>query len=69
MLFSLFRPVVRCQTVKYNMRVRAGKGFTFEELKAAGINRREARTIGVAVDFRRRNRYFGVLFSLFDAIF
>ena len=27
------RPIVRCQTFKYNTRVRTGKGFTLEELK------------------------------------
>ncbi|KAF4082833.1 hypothetical protein AMELA_G00132790 [Ameiurus melas] len=50
------RPIVRCPTVRYNTKVRAGRGFTLEELKAAGINKRVARTIGIAVDPRRRNR-------------
>jgi len=27
------RPVVHGQTVKYNMKLRAGKGFSLEELK------------------------------------
>ena len=27
------RPIVRCPTFKYNARVRAGRGFTIEELK------------------------------------
>ena len=53
---GLLRPVVRCPTQKYNMRVRAGRGFTLEELKAAGINAKEARNIGIAVDFRRKNK-------------
>merc|ERR1711991_406536 len=53
---NLLRPAVRGQTVKYNNRVRAGRGFTFDELKAAGINRKEALGIGIAVDHRRRNR-------------
>ena len=53
---GLLRPVVRCQTAKYNIRVRAGRGFTFAELKAAGVNRRAARGIGIAVDHRRVNR-------------
>lgn len=30
---GLLRPVVRCPTFKYNTKVRAGRGFTFEELK------------------------------------
>lgn len=53
---GFLRPVVRCQTAKYNIRVRAGRGFTLAELKAAGINRREARGVGIAVDYRRTNR-------------
>jgi len=27
------RPVVRCPTIKYNSKVRSGRGFTLEELK------------------------------------
>ncbi len=27
------RPAVRCPTFKYNMKMRAGRGFTLEELK------------------------------------
>ncbi|XP_065913584.1 large ribosomal subunit protein eL13-like [Dysidea avara] len=50
------RPIVRCQTFKYNTKVRAGRGFTSEELKAAGIGRKMARSIGIAVDPRRKNR-------------
>lgn len=53
---SLLRPAVRCPTVKYNMRLRAGRGFTFAELKAAQINKKQARGIGIAVDHRRENR-------------
>ncbi|KKZ63051.1 50S ribosomal protein L13e [[Emmonsia] crescens] len=49
------RPVVRCPTVKYNRRVRAGRGFTIQELKEAGIPRKLAPTIGIAVDHRRVN--------------
>lgn len=49
------RPVVRCPTVKYNRRVRAGRGFTLAELKEAGISRKLAPTIGIAVDHRRVN--------------
>lgn len=71
---GLLRPMVRCQTVRYNCRVRAGRGFTIDELKvrfqgfdfenyfgrykiqAAGISKKVARTIGIAVDHRRQNR-------------
>ncbi|RMZ84775.1 hypothetical protein DV737_g936, partial [Chaetothyriales sp. CBS 132003] len=48
------RPVVRAPTVKYNRRARAGRGFTFQELKEAGIPRKLAPTIGIAVDHRRQ---------------
>ncbi|MCO5560832.1 hypothetical protein L7F22_014452 [Adiantum nelumboides] len=50
------RPVVHSQTLRYNMKVRAGRGFTLEELKAAGITKNLAPTIGVAIDHRRKNR-------------
>ncbi|AEE78477.1 putative ribosomal protein L13e [Arabidopsis thaliana] len=50
------RPVVHAQTLTYNMKVRAGKGFTLEELKAAGIPKKLAPTIGISVDHHRKNR-------------
>ena len=50
------RPVVRCQTVRYNMRVRAGRGFTLEEIKGAGLTQQVAKSLGIAVDHRRVNR-------------
>ena len=50
------RPVVRGQTVKYNMKQKLGRGFSTEELKAAGITLSMAPTIGIAVDKRRVNR-------------
>jgi large subunit ribosomal protein L13e len=53
---GLLRPVVQCQTVKYNARARLGRGFTVDELRAAGVNLHEARTIGISVDRRRKNR-------------
>jgi len=49
------RPIVRCPTIKYNRRVRAGRGFTLTELKEAGIPRKLAPTIGISVDARRQN--------------
>jgi len=49
------RPIVRCPTIKYNRRVRAGRGFTLAELKEAGIPRKLAPTIGISVDARRQN--------------
>merc|ERR1711981_1360210 len=44
------RPVVHCPTIKYNRRVRAGRGFSLAELKAAGIPRKYAPTIGISVE-------------------
>jgi len=49
------RPVVRCPTIKYNRRVRAGRGFSLAELKEAGIPKKYAATIGISVDPRRAN--------------
>merc|ERR1712151_232070 len=50
------RPKVRAQTIRYNTKTRFGKGFTFEELKEAGIPVKVAPTIGIAVDHRRKNK-------------
>lgn len=50
------RPIVRCPTARFNMRLRQGRGFTIEELKSAGISAKVAQTIGIAVDKRRKNR-------------
>jgi len=52
---TLLRPAVRGQTVRYNRKLREGRGFTLAELKEAGINRKEARGVGIVVDHRRRN--------------
>lgn len=50
------RPMIRCPTFKYNTKVRSGRGFTLEELKVAGVSRKFAKAIGIAVDHRRKNR-------------
>ena len=50
------RPTVHCQTVKYNHRLRLGRGFTLDELKMAKISKKLAPTIGISVDHRRKNR-------------
>ncbi|KAH9937027.1 60S ribosomal protein L13 [Fomitopsis serialis] len=52
---TLLRPAVRAQTVRYNRKVREGRGFTLGELKEAGIGKKEARGVGIVVDHRRRN--------------
>ena len=53
---QLLRPAVHCPTQRYNAKVRLGRGFTLEEIKAAGLTAAYARTIGIAVDHRRRNK-------------
>eukprot|EP01100_Stratorugosa_tubuloviscum_P004696 TRINITY_DN2184_c0_g1_i2.p1 TRINITY_DN2184_c0_g1~~TRINITY_DN2184_c0_g1_i2.p1 ORF type:complete len:216 (+),score=100.98 TRINITY_DN2184_c0_g1_i2:176-823(+) len=50
------RPLVRPPTIKYNNRLRLGKGFTIEEIKTVGLNPRYARSVGISVDYRRRNK-------------
>lgn len=50
------RPIVRCPTIRYNKKQRFGRGFTPEECKAASIDYKYARSIGIAVDIRRNNR-------------
>ncbi|KAM7327611.1 hypothetical protein ACRRTK_013978 [Alexandromys fortis] len=34
------RPIVRCPTVRHHTRVRAGRGFSLEELRVAGIHKK-----------------------------
>merc|ERR1712241_1267306 len=53
---ATLKPIVRCPTIKYNKKQRLGRGFTLEEIKAAGLNKNFARTIGIAIDYRRRNK-------------
>ncbi|KAI6233019.1 60S ribosomal protein L13 [Aphelenchoides fujianensis] len=53
---GLLRPAVRCPSVRYNSKVRLGRGFTLEELKKAAIPVSEAKQFGIAVDYRRTNR-------------
>eukprot|EP00934_Nitzschia_sp_Nitz4_P003683 Nitzschia sp. Nitz4//scaffold143_size57137//25464//26060//NITZ4_006514-RA/size57137-processed-gene-0.36-mRNA-1//1//CDS//3329536446//3673//frame0 len=49
------RPVVHCPTQKYSAKIRLGKGFTVQELKAAALSPKKAQQLGIAVDFRRTN--------------
>ncbi|KAJ1496764.1 60S ribosomal protein L13, partial [Coelomomyces lativittatus] len=55
-LSQFLRPAVRCTTIRYNRRLRLGRGFSLEELRAAGIHPKQAATVGIAVDHRRKNR-------------
>ena len=48
--------MVHSQTQRYNTKIRAGRGFTLAELKAAKIPVKYAPTIGICVDHRRKNR-------------
>merc|ERR1711988_704181 len=50
------RPVVHAPTVKYNSKIRCGRGFSLAEIKDAGLGKLEAQSLGIAVDPRRRNR-------------
>jgi large subunit ribosomal protein L13e len=51
------RPLVHCPTIRYNRRIRLGRGFTKDELIAAGIDTARARFLGIAVDkFRRHTK-------------
>jgi large subunit ribosomal protein L13e len=50
------RPAVHCPTLRYNTKLRVGRGFTLDEIRAAGMTPQYARTIGIAVDHRRKNR-------------
>merc|ERR1711934_1350384 len=51
-----FRSVVQCPTFRYNAKARVGRGFSYEELKGAGLSATEAKQIGICVDTRRRNK-------------
>ncbi|CAG5130076.1 unnamed protein product [Candidula unifasciata] len=52
---GLVRPIVRCSTFKYNTKIRLGRGFTLDELKAAGVNKKVTSNIIISVDYRRRS--------------
>ncbi|OMJ67833.1 hypothetical protein SteCoe_34906 [Stentor coeruleus] len=50
------RPLVQGQTIKYCGTTKKGRGFSLQELKQAGLTAQFARTVGVRVDHRRRNK-------------
>jgi large subunit ribosomal protein L13e len=50
------RPVVASCTSRYSGKPRLGKGFSLDELKEAGISAQFAQTIGISIDWRRKNR-------------
>lgn len=49
------RPIVRCRSIRYNRNERLGRGFTEEELKAAGLTIIKARGLQIAHDPRRKD--------------
>jgi large subunit ribosomal protein L13e len=50
------RPAVRGQTNRYNAKIKLGRGFTKQELAQASITSLiHARSIGIAVDLRRKD--------------
>eukprot|EP01071_Lankesteria_metandrocarpae_P007302 Lankesteria_metandrocarpae@DN4640_c0_g1_i1.p2 len=53
---GMLRPEVHTPSLRHNMKSRSGRGFSIEELKRAGVSKKIAPTIGIAVDLRRRNR-------------
>merc|ERR1712072_948304 len=53
------RPVVHGSTLKYNSKVRIGRGFSLAEIKALKLGKLEAQSLGISVDPRRRNRSVG----------
>lgn len=70
---GLLRPAVQCPSIRYNSKVRLGRGFTLEELKTAGVPVTEAKQFGIAVDYRRTNRsvesiQVSCFFVLYDSI-
>ncbi|KAL3281817.1 hypothetical protein HHI36_005017 [Cryptolaemus montrouzieri] len=55
------RPIVHCSTVRHNRKLKAGRGFSLRELKAAGLTSKFARSFGIAVDPRRQNKSYETL--------
>jgi large subunit ribosomal protein L13e len=49
------RPIVHCQTRKYGSKLRYGRGFTLQEIRAAKLTPQFARTVGIATDHRRQD--------------
>merc|ERR1711966_181318 len=58
-LAGAVRPVVKGNTIKYAGKIRVGRGFSLAEIKALGLGKLEAQSLGIAVDPRRRNRSVG----------
>merc|ERR1711904_142058 len=50
------RPLVHPPTVKYNSKTRIGRGFSVAEIKGAKLSKLEAKSLGISVDYPRRNK-------------
>ena len=53
---SKLRPLVHKPTQRYSSQIREGRGFNLEEIKAVGISKLYARSIGISIDTRRTNK-------------
>lgn len=53
---NFLRPIVHCPTNQHNMKIRPGRGFTIDELIAAGIDPRRAYGLRICIDKRRTNK-------------
>merc|ERR1712226_616880 len=49
------RSLVHPPTARYNSKVRVGRGFSLAEIKAAGLGKREAQSLGIAVEYQEAN--------------
>jgi len=58
---SVTRPIVCGRTTGHTRLKKLGRGFTYDELKSAGIRAEFADSIGVALDHRRINRSLATL--------
>lgn len=50
------RPLVQGQTLRYCHKTKKGRGFSLQEIKSVGLTAQFARTVGIRVDHRRRNK-------------
>ncbi len=48
---------VKATVTKQNGKKSAGKGFSANELKEAGINRQQAKKLGIRVDIKRKSTH------------
>merc|ERR1712098_756742 len=53
---GLLRPIVRPSCIKHSHKNRLGQGFTKQELRMANLSLPFAKSFGIAVDKRRKNK-------------